>query len=385
MYLYQEDKKMPAMSVLIKPASGMCNMQCDYCFYCDEAQKREQACFGFMSEDTLKNVIRKTMLNAEGMAVYAWQGGEPTLRGLAFFQKAVEYQKHYNRRRIRIQNALQTNGLTLNEDWCRFLAQNHFLVGVSVDGTEETHDAFRHDRTGNGTYERVMKTIRLFERYEVEYNILTVVNQNIARNIEEIYREYQKQGWKYQQYIACLEPLGEGHGKKEYALTPELYGDFLIRLFDLWYTDYEEGKQPYIRMFENYIGILRGYCPEACEQRGTCGIYNVVEADGSVYPCDFYVLDEYRLGNFNTDKMADINQKREKLGFVQKSEKLHPKCLICEYFRLCRGGCQRHRDIVAGKEYYENYFCKSFRMFFESCGKRMQEIADQLKNSGRQE
>lgn len=142
----------------------------------------------------------------------------------------------------------------------------------------------------------------MFDQFGMEYNILTVVNQKTAYNIKEIYREYQRNGWKYQQYIACLEPIGEEQGQKEYALTPKLYGEFLINLFELWYMDYKKGMQPYIRMFENYIGILLGYCPEACEQNGTCQIQNVVEADGSVYPCDFYALDEYWLGNFNTDK-----------------------------------------------------------------------------------
>ncbi len=374
---------MQSVSVLIKPVSGMCNMRCDYCFYFDEAQKRKQECFGFMSEETLKNTIRKTMLNADKMASYAWQGGEPTLRGLAFFQKALEYQRHYNRKRIRVQNAIQTNGLVISKEWCRFLAENHFLVGVSVDGTQESHDTCRHDRLGNGTYQRVMETIRMFDQFGVEYNILTVVNQKTARNIKEIYREYQRHGWKYQQYIACLEPIGEERGVKDYALTPKLYGEFLINLFELWYTDYKKGMQPYIRMFENYIGILLGYRPEACEQNGTCQIQNVVEADGSVYPCDFYALDEYRLGNFNTDKMADINRKREELGFVQRSRRLHPKCRECTYFRLCRGGCQRHRDMEPDGEYYQNYFCKSYQMFFQHCGRRMQEIADCLKNTRR--
>ena len=222
----------------------------------------------------------------------------------------------------------------------------------------------------------------MFDQYKVEYNILTVVNQKTARSIKEIYSEYRERGWKYQQYIACLEPLGDGHQQKEYALTPKQYGGFLIELFELWYMDYKKGRQPFIRMFENYIGILLGYRPEACEQGGVCGIQNVVEADGSVYPCDFYVLDEYRLGNFNTDKMADINRKREEIGFVQRSKKLNPKCRECIYFRLCKGGCQRHRDPVPGGDYYDNYFCQSYQMFFESCGKRMQEIAKRLKDAG---
>lgn len=370
---------MPAISVLIKPASGLCNMQCDYCFYCDETQKRDQADYGLMSEKTLKNVIRKTMMNAEGMVSYAWQGGEPTLRGLTFFEKAVEYQKHYNRRNLRVQNALQTNGLMIDEEWCRFLAENHFLVGVSVDGTQETHDSYRHDKKGRETYERIRKTIRLLDQYKVEYNILTVVNKKTAEKIPEIYREYRKNGWNFQQYIACLDPLEEEHGKKTYALTPEAYGTFLIRLFDLWYADYQKGVQPYIRRFENYIGILLGYAPESCEQRGKCGIQYTVEADGSVYPCDFYVLDKYCLGNFNTDKMAEFDQKREKIGFVKELLQLTKYCKNCKYVRLCKDGCRRHWDVNPESGAHENYFCESYKMFFEQRGEKMQEIARRLE------
>ena len=372
---------MPAVSVLMKPSSGMCNMSCSYCFYCDETQKREREFYGFMSEQTLKNVIRKTMAHAEGMISYAYQGGEPTLRGIEFFRKAVEYQKQYNRKGLQVQNALQTNGLLINKEWCRFLSENHFLVGISVDGIQKTHDAYRHDREGKGTYEKVSEVIRMFDEYGVAYNILTVVHQETASHIAEIYREYQKKGWNYQQYIACLDPLDELHGKSAYALRPEAYGMFLKDLFELWYEDVKKGTQPYIRQFENYIGILLGYRPEACDQRGFCGIQYVVEADGSVYPCDFYMLDEYRMGNLNKDRMTDIDQERENIGFIRKSLRIDPKCIECPYYRLCKGGCQRHRDLMPDGEFYQNYFCRSFRMFFEHCGERMQNIADILKKT----
>lgn len=154
---------MPDPSVLMKPSSGMCNMRCDYCFYCDEMQKREQESYGFMSEETLKNVIRRTMVHAQRQVNYAYQGGEPALRGLDFFRKAVEFQNKYNRRGIQVHNAFQTNGSLLDEEWCRFLAENHFLVGLSVDGTKETHDACRHDKKGNGTYDVVIKAAELME------------------------------------------------------------------------------------------------------------------------------------------------------------------------------------------------------------------------------
>ena len=182
---------MPPISVLIKPASGICNMKCDYCFYCDEAKKRITKSYGFMTERTLKNVIRKTMLHADGMISYVFQGGEPTLRGLEFFEKIIEYQKQYNKNRVYVSNAIQTNGYALNEEWAKFFKENHFLVGFSLDGTKENHDLYRHNTEGEGTYDRILKSINLMDAYGVDYNILTVVTKDTAEHISEIYKENQ--------------------------------------------------------------------------------------------------------------------------------------------------------------------------------------------------
>lgn len=375
---------MPPISVLMKPSSGMCNMKCAYCFYCDEIQKRSQKSYGFMSEQTLKNVIRKTMLRAEGAVSYAFQGGEPTLRGIEFFEKAVEFEKQYNKRGIRVNNALQTNGYLIDDTWCKFLKKNHFLVGLSIDGTKEIHDTYRHSKLGEPTFDRVKHAADLMDKYGVEYNILTVVNQKVASNVKEIYRFYKEQGWNYQQYIACLDPLEEMHGQNEYALKPKQYGEFLIELFELWYEDWKKGKQPYIRQFENYIGILMGYQPEACDQRGTCSVTNVVEADGSVYPCDFYMLDEYRLGNFNENQLEEINVRRNETEFIERSLKIAEECKVCCYFSICRGGCQRNRDMDGTSGLYKNYFCESYKLFFSKCLPKMEEMAKALGILGRQ-
>ncbi|MCC2826402.1 anaerobic sulfatase maturase [Faecalicatena orotica] len=369
---------MPPISVLIKPASGICNMKCDYCFYCDEAKKRITKSYGFMTERTLRNVIRKTMLHADGMISYVFQGGEPTLRGLEFFEKVIEYQKQYNKNRVYVNNAIQTNGYALNEEWAKFFKENHFLVGFSLDGTKENHDLYRHNTEGEGTYDRILKSINLMDAYGVDYNILTVVTKDTAEHISEIYKEYQTRGWNYQQYIACLDPLGEERGKNPYALTPVQYGSFLIELFQLWYEDWKKKKQPYIRQFDNYIGILMGYQPESCDQRGSCGVQTVVEADGSVYPCDFYMLDEYYLGNLNEHRIEDIERMRKEIGFIERSEKVSEECRKCQYYRICRGGCQRNRERNSYSGEYENYFCSGYKMFFDACLEQLKEIAREV-------
>lgn len=149
--------------------------------------------------------------------------------------------------------------------------------------------------------------------------------------------QYRERGWKYQQYIACLDPLEGGHQKTEYGITPEQYGRFLVRLFELWYGEWKKNRQPYIRQFHNYIAMLLGHQPEACDQRGICGVQYVVEADGGVYPCDFYMLDEYRLGNFNQNRLCELDEKRREIKFLERSSRLSLKCKSCPHYFLCRG------------------------------------------------
>lgn len=370
---------MQARTILIKPASGLCNMRCSYCFYCDESRNRSCQSYGMMSEKTLKNIIKRTLREARGEVCFAFQGGEPTLRGIEFFRKAVEYEQRLNVNRVRITNTLQTNGLNLDPEWCGLFREHDFLLGVSVDGTREIHDRFRLDAAGQGTYDRVTESVRLLEQSGVNYNILTVVTRQAAEQIRDIYRDYKKKGWMYQQYIACLDPLGAERGTETYSLTPETYGEFLIRLFEMWEKDWRRGRAPYIRQFENYVGILLGYPPESCEQSGTCSVQCVAEADGSAFPCDFYVLDEYVVGNYNSCGIGEMVRSGNAVRFVRESLPVPAKCRVCRWYVLCRNGCRRNR--VPGGEDGErlNYFCRSYEMFFDRCGERLKEIAGYVR------
>lgn len=364
--------------IMLKPASGMCNMRCKYCFYADEMRNRTIKKRGMMSEQTLEQIISKALDTAKGEITFAYQGGEPTLRGLRFFEKAIELQKKYAPEKLRVYNVLQTNGYVINEGWCRFLRDNHFLVGLSLDGVMKTHDRNRVDENQEGTYLRCLKTAELFENYGVEFNILTVVNRQTVSKIQRIYQDYARKGFKYQQYIACLEPLSQEHGTKEYSLSPHMYGRFLVELFQMWYEDWKCGKQPYIRMFENYIGILLGYPPESCEQSGICGIQYMVEADGEVFPCDFYMLDDYSLGNLNELDFEEIDKNRKKIRFVEASAEYSKKCRECRYFKLCRGGCRRNRVRSMDNGECQNYFCEAYQVFFDAHYVKMLEIATTL-------
>lgn len=372
---------MPPIHIMIKPASGLCNMRCRYCFYEDEMRNRKQASYGMMSEQTLENVISKAFDYADTEVTFAFQGGEPTLRGLPFFRKAVELQKKYNQKDLLVNNALQTNGYCLDEEWCQFFHENHFLLGLSIDGTMQTHDKNRLDADGKGTFLKCMETAGLFRKYQVEFNILTVVNRHTAPKIRRIYQEYNKRGFRYQQYIACLDPLFEEAGRQDYSLTPAMYGDFLVELFQLWFDDLQQNRQPFIRQFENYIGILMGRRPESCEQNGRCTCQSVVEADGSVYPCDFYMLDQYRLGNLHSNSFEDIAQRGIQIQFAEQSENQSETCKNCQYFTICRGGCNRHRyaPIVGGA--FENYFCEAYRRLFDAHYDKMMWIAQSILRS----
>ncbi len=369
---------MGPMSIMIKPASGLCNFRCRYCFYLDELNNRDSGCLGMMSEDTLDAVLTEILKNATDHCTIAFQGGEPTLAGLDFFKKVVELEKKRNVNRCTIQNSIQTNGSLLDEAWAQFLADAHFLVGISLDGHKELHDLNRQDAKGRGTYSNVLNTVKLLQRYGVEFNILTVVTAQTCRHARQLYRFFAKNELDFQQFIPCLDPLGEERGKHPWSLTPPLYGQFLKDTFDCWYADTIKGTWRYNRYFYNLLLIMKGRHPEACGMGGLCSAQLVVEADGSVYPCDFYVLDHWKLGNFRTDSLADIEAKRRELQFIEMSAKHHPDCLRCQWQMLCRGGCRRDRCNDVCDEPGKNYFCESYRQFFAYAYPRLLELARKI-------
>lgn len=312
---------------------------------------------------------------ADGYCTVAFQGGEPTLAGLDFYEDLAKYMVACeNPKRIRFQYAVQTNGLKIDETWARFWAENRYLVGVSLDGPKEIHDKYRRDRGGKGTYNQIMSGIRLLEKYHVDYNILTVVTSASARSGQKIYNFFKKNKMEYQQYIECLDPLGEAPGGQEFSLTPGQYEVFLKSMFDAWYLDVKAGKAVYNRYFENLMLIFDGHMPESCNMRGICGKQWVIEADGSTYPCDFYALDQWLLGNIREDSFEDMDRRREELGFIRWSEKIHEDCRQCRWLNLCRGGCRRNREPVTEDSTGKNYFCDAYKGFFEYAYPRLEEV-----------
>lgn len=366
---------MPPVSLLIKPASGMCTMRCSYCFYVDETAHRQIPSRGIMSGEVMKHLVDRALEFADRYCAFAFQGGEPSLAGLNFFQTFTDYvNRHPRAKQLKIEYSFQTNGYDLDEAWMEWFAKNHVLVGVSLDGPEEIHNRYRVDHAGNGTFQNVMKTIRRLEEHEIEYNILTVVTSASASCGRSLYDYFKENRFHFQQYIECLDPIGEIQGNREYSLTPEAYERFLKDIFDAWYQDMKAGHYIYNRYFENLMLIIAGQSPEGCNMRGVCGAQWVIEADGSVYPCDFYALDEWCLGNIETDSFETMEEKRQKLGFIQWSRRLPDECRTCRYVMLCRNGCRRNREPVTADSAQKNYFCTAYHGFLEYAYPRLVEI-----------
>lgn len=365
---------MPAISLLIKPSSGNCNMRCKYCFYADEMQNREVSSYGFMTLDTLDKVMSTTLDYATNQCTIAFQGGEPTLIGLDFYKEFIKIVDKYNKNNCQISYAIQTNGYVLNEDWAKFFKKHNFLVGISLDGLKEIHDEYRPDAKGEGTFKRVITSIGILKAHKVDFNILTVINNKTGLNAKKIYEFYKKKGYQYQQYIECLDPLEQVAGWEDYSLKPEVYTKFLKELFDVWYEDMMKGHYTYIRYFENVMMLIAGVRPESCTMESQCGKQWVVEADGSVYPCDFYVLDKWKLGNLRENTIEEIEKKRNELNFVGMSIENPDDCRKCEWFGLCKNGCRRHCEPFVNGHRQKNYFCESYKEFLPYSVPRFKEI-----------
>lgn len=372
------DNIMPPIHLLIKPASSGCNLACKYCFYADVSDHRSVKSYGKMTVETLEVLVKKAMGRAEGSCTFAFQGGEPTLVGLGFYEELVRLEKKYAKPGLTVQNAIQTNGTLITEEWAKFLGKNRFLVGLSVDGTKEVNDGLRCFRNGEGTFERLMETAALFDQYKVEYNILTVVTKQVTKNIKEIYDFYIAHNFRYLQFIPCLDDIQDEKGSKDYSLLPEDYEVFLKDLFDKWYETLRKGEFIYIRYFENLLQKMLGYYPEACGMMGTCTHQYVIEADGGVYPCDFYVMDEYKIGNLITDDFETLEVNRTAINFIPQSQAKDSGCMKCKWYRLCHGGCRRDRDQFDNGKMGRNYFCRAYKTFFKYSYPRLEEVAKRI-------
>jgi len=368
---------MQPFTLLIKPSGSDCNVDCTYCFYkCRSAQigRGRQR----MTEQVLEKLIKDYMALRFPLAGFAWQGGEPTLMGLDFFAKAVEFQKKYGYPGQEVGNSLQTNAILLDEKWCRFLHENRFLVGISIDGPKEYHDHYRLDHAGRGTWDRVMRAIENCKKCDVAFNTLTLLNDVNVEHPDEVFDFLVGLGVKFLQFIPCVE-LDPATGKvTDFSITPQQYAEFQCRIFDRW-VDYGPGKLS-IRDFDSILTYYATGRHTICTFDRQCSQYIVIEHTGDAFCCDFFVEPKWRLGNiFETpiDKLAASPLKRK---FARSKKNLCNKCLICSHLAICRGGCMKDRAPFDRENFgRESYYCQAYKRFFDYAGPRFMQIAADIR------
>lgn len=383
---------MEHLSLLIKPASSLCNLRCRYCFYHDLSENRHTQSYGIMSRDIADILIENAVNSAEKSINFAFQGGEPSLAGLDYFNyfaERVETVRYKYNKNLRINYSIQTNGININEEFAKFFKKYDFLVGLSLDGIKEINDFMRIDTHGEGTHSRIIKTAALFDKYKVDYNILTVITAQTAKHIEKIYNNYKKRGFLYLQFIPCLDPLDETPFNHIHSLTPELYERFLISLFTLWYNDFAAGIYISIRFFDNLVRIAAGYPCEQCGMTGTCPGQLVIESDGSVFPCDFYCVDNWKTGSILNMTFEELNNSTNMLKFRETSRFFNyseynnigniKKCEDCKVFYLCRGGCRRDRDNKKDGVARGNIYCGALYNFYMFAELHLKDIIRTMK------
>lgn len=374
---------MKGVTFLVKPASSLCDMRCRYCFYDDLSDHRLLKSMGRMSDETARRLIAAAFDAAapDGLVHFLFQGGEPTLAGLAFFQTFLDLERRERRRApsVRVSHAIQTNGMTLDEEWAALFAAHGFLVGLSLDGAPELHNRFRVDAAGRGSWNRVARSLSLLNRAGIETNLLCVVTGPLARHPQKVYQSLRRLG-RPLQFIPCLDPLDLPRGSLPHSLTPEAYGGFLCGLFDCWYRDWSAGTYVSVRYFDDCLRLLMGLPPGSCAAAGACGGYLVVEGDGSLYPCDFYVLDRWRLGSIHRMSVGEALSSPLALAFRDEGARRPQACADCPYFPVCRGGCRRDWDRFGPEAV--NYYCAAFRMFFGHALPRLREAARRSMGGG---
>lgn len=337
------------VSILVKPASSACTMGCAYCFYRDLAEGRESGACSVMGRDVMEAVVRRALeVGEDARVAFDFQGGEPTVAGLDFFEAFVaEVDRGCGGQRVSY--AIQTNGLALDDEWCDFLVRHRFLVGVSVDGTRSLHDRLRPAADGSGTYGRVAASVRRLRAHGLEPAILCVLSSELSRHPQQVYRGLCDLDARYVQFIPCLGPSGEegaalGPRAAEmarHALAPERFAGFYRGFLGAWERGCEAGRSMSVGLFDDVMALSLGRRPRTCGVLGACAPQFVVEADGSVYPCDFYAEDRWLMGNVTTDSLEEMARGAVLRGFLARPRTAAAACEACRFRGMCHGGCPR--------------------------------------------
>lgn len=387
--------------ILTKPIGPICNLDCRYCFYTEKKSLFEEKKDFRMSDEILEAFIHKYISSQDIPEIqFVWQGGEPTLVGLDFFRKVISLQKKYAAGKT-IVNSLQTNGTLINDQWCKFLRENNFLVGLSLDGPENLHDRYRVDINGNPTLNKVISALSLLKKYEIPYNVLLCVTRESSKQPLEVYNFLKEQGVQFIQFTPIVERIPDDAAVKiglkhstphandkegqenlvtEFSVEPGAYGSFLISIFDEWVR--KDVGSIYVMNFEWALEAWLGLPSTICIFSKQCGKALAIEHNGDIYSCDHYVYPEYYLGNIlngNPKEMIDLSKQK---SFGQSKENSLPEvCRDCEVKFACNGECPRHRFVRT----YDNkpglsYLCKDYKKFFRHIHPHMKVMVQLIEN-----
>lgn len=375
--------------VMTKPAGAHCNLACDYCYYLEKQKLYQNGDKHIMSDQLTEVFIREYIQSQFGNEVnFTWHGGEPMIRPLSYYKKVVRWQRRYAEGKA-ILNCLQTNGTLLTPEWCRFLHDEGWLVGISIDGPQDMHDAYRMKRNGGPTWEKVMQGIEMLDRYEVEWNAMAVVNDITAARPLDFYRFFRDEiECRYLQFTPVVERIrrhedgrhlahvmdGDEYAVAPFSVTPEAWGSFLCTMFDEWYNN--DVGEMFVQTFEATLANWAGMTPGVCSLSDWCGHAAVMEHNGDIYCCDHFVFPEYYLGNIRNRGILDMLNSERQMAFADmKTKGLPTQCRQCRWQFACHGECPRNRFAKTKEgEPGLNYLCEGYRRYFEHVAPFMEEL-----------
>ena len=377
--------------VMLKPAGAMCNLACEYCYYLEKSHMHNDGPKTLMSDSLLEHFVKQYIeAQTTPNVLFLWHGGETMMRPLSFYQKALQLQKKYARGRT-IDNVFQTNGTLLTDEWCRFFKENNWLVGVSIDGPKEFHDAYRLNRLGQPSFDQVMRGIDLLNKHGVMWNAMAVVNDLNVKHPKEFYNFFKSIGCRYIQFTPIVERLAEHEDGRHlaapdqkdcrlapFSVTSEDWGNFLCTIFDEWVRN--DVGQYFIQIFDATLANWVGVDPGLCTMARSCGHAGVMEFNGDVYSCDHFVFPEYKLGNIRQNTLLEMMYSERQLEFGRmKQGSLPGQCRSCGYFFACNGGCPKDRfaQTVDGEPNL-NYLCKGYHQYFKHAAPYMDYMKNEL-------
>jgi len=390
---------MQPFHIMAKPHGPICNLDCTYCYYLEKENLYAASGRDFrMPDNVLENYVRQYIETHPSETVdFAWQGGEPTLLGIPFFERVVELQKKYAKKK-KIENSFQTNGTLLDDDWGKFLAKNKFLIGLSIDGPEELHDAYRVDKGGQPTFARVMRGLEVLKKHGVPFNTLTVINRKNSYRAHEVYRFLKQIGSKYLQFIPVVEQVADEPDPNglillkpfsrqkttvsDWSVEPLQFGRFLQQVFDIWVV--QDVGRIFVQIFDVALESWYGVPQSLCVFQPDCGQALAVEHNGDLYSCDHFVYPENKLGNIMDRPMGSLVESPQQTRFGKaKSVSLPSDCQRCDVRFACNGECPKHRFTqTASGEYGLNYLCAGYKHFFRHIDPYMRFMASELGHNG---